>query len=174
MQSDYSCDRIITHNDFKYPIRIEQISDAYLTVPGSLWGAVISKEFWGTFLRAVTGQSKCLSMSIALLCVAVQMVVLQSVDYRLGFSNVSLPRFQFSYKQHSTYRNLFSMTELGCKFTCHSENPKGWQTCHWSTVRHKIRYTILTHNDSIHWAIYCWTSYDFILRSDNIVMSWVK
>lgn len=45
MQSDYSCDRIITHNDFKYPIRIEQISDAYLTVPGSLWGAVISKEF---------------------------------------------------------------------------------------------------------------------------------
>jgi len=64
-------------------------------------------------------------MSIALLCVAVQMLVLQSVDYRLGFSNVSLPHFQFVYKQHSTYRNLFSMTKLGYKFTCHSENPKG-------------------------------------------------
>lgn len=128
-------------------------------------------------LRAATGQShnpRCFCGGpVALLFVAAEMLVLQSIDYRLGFSNVSLPRFQFSYKQHSTYRNLFSMTELGCKITCHSENPEVWQKCHWSSVRHKMHDTYKYY--SIRWAKKMLDKFGYYLKCNlSEYCNWVK
>ncbi len=128
MQSDYSSDRIITHNNFKFPI---SILANIRCISRSAWRSMGHTNVERVLRDIFTGCHRTVSQSAVFLWWAHGPAVcgsrnasLQSIDYRLGFGNVSLPRFQFSYKQHSTYRNLFSMTELGCKFTCHSENPE--------------------------------------------------